>query len=227
MAGSNQTKASRLAAVIIFSLLPWPAVWYGMYKLNSIVWTFFLYHGVCLLPVVVWGRPLWRDHVKWPTARQWLFVILFGATACALAQIAYQWSGQMIVSREDVLQVLTARGFMATWVLPLCLYFVVVNAILEELFWRGVILNELEYLNSKLRLAGTIWTASTFAAWHWLVIHALIKPGWAEVTMVGILLMGVFASWLYRRSGSIVLPILWHALVFDLAVILLLVTLVN
>src|ERR1700733_10237792 len=109
---------------------------------------------------------------------------------------------------------LTTRGFMATWVLPLCLYFVVINAILEELFWRGVILNQLEYLNSKIRLAGTVWTAATFAAWHWLVIRALIKPGWAEVTMIGILLMGVFASWLYRKSGSIVLPILWHALVF-------------
>lgn len=226
MTTSDQKPSSRLAAVILLSLLPWPAVWFGMYKLSSIVWTFFLYHGACLLPAIIWGWPLWRGGVKLPTIKQWLLVFVSALATCAVAQIAYAASGQLIINREDVLQVLTTRGFLATWVIPLSAYFVLLNATLEELFWRGVILNELEFLDKKFRLAGSAWTACTFAAWHWLVIRALVKPVWAELTIVGILLMGIFASWLYRKTGSIILPILCHALVFDLAVILLLVALV-
>jgi membrane protease YdiL (CAAX protease family) len=217
----------RSATVILLTLLPWPAVWLGMYKLNSIVWTFFLYHGVCLLPPVVWGYPLWRSGLKRPTVKQWILIAICGTATALVAQIAYKLSGQMIVSRDQILSVLTARGLLAGWTIPLAAYFVVINATLEELFWRGVILNELDYLNKKIRLLGTVWTAATFAAWHWLVIRLLIKPGWAELTIVGILAMGFFTSWIYRRTESIVLPILWHALVFDLAIILLFIILLQ
>lgn len=134
--------------------------------------------------------------------------------------MAYQIQHDVIVSKANVLQVMTVRGFRATYLLPLAVYFVLVNATLEELFWRGVVLNELDYLNQKLRLAGTIWTGFAFAAWHWLVLRALLQPGWAELAVVGVLAMGFFSSWLYRKTESIVIPIIWHALVFDLAIIL-------
>ena len=52
------------------------------------------------------------------------------------------------------------------------------------------------------------------------MLRLLLRPGWAELAVLGILAAGVFFSWLYRRTGSIVVPILWHGLVFDLALIL-------
>lgn len=118
---------------------------------------------------------------------------------------------------------LTARGYKATWLLPLGGYFVVVNASLEELFWRGVILNEFDQLGDKLKRFGAVWTTCTFAAWHYLVLRLLLRPVWAEVTLLGLVAMGAAMSVLYRRTGSIVLPILWHALVFDLTLIIVLI----
>jgi membrane protease YdiL (CAAX protease family) len=209
----------RPAIVIFLTLLPWPAVWYGMYELRSIVWTFFLYHGVVLLPACIWGRNLWWSHVRTPTGKQWLVLFFAGIFSCLVAVAAYNTTGELIVSRQHVLGALTERGFRATALLPLAIYFVIVNAVLEELFWRGVVLNELDYLNTRVRHAGTVWTALAFATWHYLVIRTLLQPGYAEMAVLGVLAVGVFCSELYRRTQSIVLPILWHALVFDIAII--------
>jgi membrane protease YdiL (CAAX protease family) len=212
-------KWQRTAMVIVWTLLPWPAVWFGMYHLRSLVWTFVLYHGLCLLPAAIWGRQFWLSHLIMPGARQWL-VLSATAIVTTLSGVAvYAVSGDTFVSRSHVLSILTERGFNATHLLPLAIYFVVVNAILEELFWRGVVLNELDYLDRKARYAGTAWTAVAFAAWHYLVLRALLQPGYAEAAVLGILAIGIFCSWLYKRTQSIVLAILWHALVFDLAII--------
>jgi membrane protease YdiL (CAAX protease family) len=209
----------RLAIVFFLTLLPWPLVWLGMYQLSSIVWAFLLYHGVCLIPAIIWGHRLWREHVFAPTPKQMFVLFLTAALFCLGGLLMYKFTGNLIFDRADVLQTLTTRGYLATWLLPMSFYLVIVNAVLEELFWRGVVLNELEPLNDKLRHFGTAWTAVTFAAWHWLVFHALLKPGWAELTVIILVGIGVFCSWLYKRTGSIVLPILFHALVLDLAVV--------
>jgi membrane protease YdiL (CAAX protease family) len=55
----------------------------------------------------------------------------------------------------------------------------------------------------------------------------LLKPGWAELTVLLLIFIGVFCSWLYKRTGSIVLPILFHAFVLDLTVIVVFVSLTN
>jgi membrane protease YdiL (CAAX protease family) len=209
---------SRVAIVILLTLLPWPAVWVGMYEFRNIMWTFFAYHFVCLLPAIIWGRKLWLPHVFMPAGKQWLIVLAAAMGACFLGLFVYSSTGEVILSKTEVMKVMTERGFNGTYLLPLGVYFVVVNATCEELFWRGVVLNELELVNERYRFAGTIWTALTFSAWHWLVVRTLLKSGWAELAVVGILVMGLYCSWLYRKTQSIVIPILWHALVFDLAI---------
>ncbi len=216
---------NRIIIAVVLSLLPCPAVWFGMYKLNSLIWTFFLYHGLCLV-VVIWGWRLWKPHLLMPSARQWGLVLIAGLLTSVAAVMAYKLSGDVVVSRTEVLNVLTVRGFHATYLLPLAFYFVVINATLEELFWRGVVLNELDYVGNKERRLATIWTAFAFTIWHYLVLRALIRPGWAEIALGGVLAMGFFSSWLYRRTQSIVIPIVWHALVFDLAIIMMFAVLV-
>lgn len=209
---------ARLVTVVLLTLLPWPAVWYGMYELRSIHFTFFLYHGVCLLPAIIWGAPLWRSHVFPPNRNHWGILVAAAVTTCLLALFVYTTTGEILVSKKEVMEVMTHRGFNATYLLPLAVYFVVINATCEELFWRGVVLNELELVSERYRLVGTLWTAFAFSAWHWLVFRTLLKPGWAELAVGCVLLMGLYCSWLYRKTQSIVIPILWHGLVFDMAI---------
>lgn len=217
-ARAERTRA-RLGLVLFLTLLPWPAVWLGMYRLDSLVWTFALYHGVCLLPAALWERRLWLGAVRWPTRGQWLALAVAVAVAVLLSPIVYAWIGAQFISPHDLLDVVTQRGFQARWLLPLSFYFVIVNATLEELFWRGVVLNELRGMGEKVWTLGAIWTALTFAAWHYLVLRLLLRHGWAEASVLLIVAAGIFLAWLYRRTHSIIVPILWHALVFDLALL--------
>jgi membrane protease YdiL (CAAX protease family) len=209
----------RLSLVVLLTLLPWPAVWLGMYRLDSIVWTFFLYHGCCLLPAAVWGRRLWRGAVRWPSGRQWAWLLAALVCVVPLSLFGYSEIGGRILDTPDIGSVVTGRGFHAAWMLPFGVYFVAVNATLEELFWRGVVLNELRGTSEAVWTAGAVWTAFTFAAWHYLVLRLLLRPGWAEATVLAILAAGVFFSWLYRQTHSIIVPILWHGLVFDLGLV--------
>ena len=209
----------RLWLVFVLTLLPLPAVWFGMYRLDSLIWTFVLYHGVCLLPAALFGRRLWLPSVKWPTRGQWLALVVAALLVLPLAPVVWAAIGTRFISPRDLLSVVTLRGFRAAWFLPLGFYFVPVNAALEELFWRGVILNELRGTGDTIWTLGAIWTAFTFAAWHYLVLHLLLRHGWAEATVLLILAAGIFLAWLYRRTHSIIVPILWHGLIFDLALI--------
>ncbi len=209
----------RLYVVVLLTLLPWPAVWLGMYRLDNLVWTFFLYHGCCLLPAALWGNQLWRKALRWPTLRQWLCLLAALACVLPLSLWVYHEIGEAILDGPGLMSVVTERGFRAAWLLPFGFYFVPVNAALEELFWRGVVLNELRGTGETIWTVGAIWTAFTFAAWHFLVLRLLLRPGWAELAVLGILAAGIFLAWLYRQTHSIIVPILWHALIFDLALI--------
>ncbi len=210
----------RLLSVVLLSLLPLPAVWLGMYKLDSILWTFALYHGLCLLPAAMWGRSLWRGALRWPTGRQWAALAVAIAVVLPLTLFVYGKIGRMLLdSPEGLRSVVTERGFQMAWLLPFGVYFVAVNATLEELFWRGVVLNELRGTGDTIWTLGAIWTAFTFAAWHYLVLRLLLRPGWAEATVLGVLAAGIFFAWLYRKTHSIIVPILWHGLLFDFALV--------
>jgi len=210
----------RLAVVILLTLLPWPAVWLGMYHFDSLLWTFALYHGVCLLPAIIWGYPLWRKSLRPPTPSQWAWLLGGFVVIVPLSLLVYYDLGKSLMDAPGVLSAVTRRGFRAAWLLPLILYFVPVNAVLEELFWRGTVLNELRGTGETLGTVGTLWTALTFAGWHYLVVRLLVRPGWAEVTVLGIVGAGIFFDWLYRQTRSIIVPILWHGLIFDLSLLL-------
>jgi len=209
----------RLGLVVLLSLLPWPAVWLGMYRLDSIAWTFFLYHGCCLLPAALWGRRLWRGAVRWPTRRQWACLLAALVCVVPLSLLLYTEIGQRLLDVPDFDDVVTGRGFHSAWLLPFGVYFVVVNATLEELFWRGVVLNELRGTSEAVWTLGAVWTAFAFAAWHYLVLRLLLRPGWAEATVLAILAAGILFAWMYRQTKSIIVPILWHGLVFDLGLV--------
>jgi len=214
---SPERSHRRLAVVVALTLLPWPAVWLGLYRLDSLFWTFVLYHGACLLPAVIWGAPLWKGALRRPTAREWLALSVAIAVVIPLSLWIYQKIGSTLMDSHAILSVVTHRGFQTRMLIPLVCYFVPVNAILEELFWRGVVLNTLRGTDEQTWTFGAVWTALTFAGWHYVVIRLLLRPGWAEAAILGILAAGVFLAWLYQRTRSVIVPILWHGLVFDLA----------
>jgi hypothetical protein len=217
----------RLVAVIALSLLPWPAVWFGMSVLKSFLWTFFLYHGVCLLPAILMGWKLWRNDVSWPNKKTWLLLVLGIVLVNALAVALYSCLGNVILDKKNVLSQLTNMGYRPDMLVPLGLYMVLVNPTLEELFWRGVVLNLLDKHAANSKHFALIWSSIAFASWHYLVFRVLLRPIWAELSIVVLIFIGVSQVLLYRRTKSIIVPIIWHALALDLAVMIVFISLTS
>ncbi len=213
--------------VILWTLAPWPFLAAGIYYFHSIVWSFFLYHGCCLLPAIIWKRQHWKQHLALPSRKDVIILIICSILFSLFTWTTLQLLGPYLFSKERALASLTYRGFQPSWLVPLSIYFVTVNPVLEELFWRGVVLNELtdnqvSEKHSKPFSLPVLWTNLLFAAWHVLVIRLFVAPPFMYVAFCTVMAVGIFLSYLYRRTNSLLLPALWHGLVFDLAVVIIL-----
>ena len=208
--------------IVAWSLAPWFCLVTGMYYFHSILWSFFLYHGCCAIPAIIWKRHHWSEHLGRPTVRQLLIVAVAGLLFSAYTYYAYHLLGTHIFNRTGALASLNSRGFQPTWLIPMSIYFVTVNPLIEELFWRGVVLNELSTRETKLFSTPVLWTNFLFAAWHVLVVRLFVAPLFMFVAVCVVLSVGLFLSWLYRHTNSLILPALWHAIVFDMAVVVIL-----
>ncbi len=204
--------------LILLTLLPWPATWLGMYYFKSMVASFALYHGACLLPCIIKSRRSWIKQLKTPS-RANLFVIAVAAMVLPLMAIEiYHLSGSSIIEKETALSHLAERGFHRHLLIPLAVYFIFINATLEELFWRGFIVQELGRYNRPQFRLGSFWTFIAFASWHYVVFSAFFNPGVTELILIALVFVGAFFEWVFRRTKTLVTAILWH-MVFDLSVI--------
>lgn len=208
--------------LVLWTLAPWPFIAAGLYLFHNIIWSFFLYHGCCLLPAIIWKRAHWKKHLALPAKKDIIILIVSSVLFSLFTWATIQFLGPYLVNKERAIASLTYRGFQPSWLIPLSIYFVTINPILEELFWRGVVLNELSDPKSKPFAMPVLWTNLLFAAWHVLVIRLFVAPSFMYIAFCTVLAVGIFLSHLYRRTSSLLLPALWHGLVFDLAVVIIL-----
>jgi membrane protease YdiL (CAAX protease family) len=214
--------AMNKSIIIVWSLMTWVFLVIGLHFFKNIWWTFFLYHGCCALPAIIWKRNHWSKHLKRPTFRQAVTVILAAALFGIYTYFTYRYLGPYMFNKTRAMASLTYRGFTMAMLIPLSVYFLTVNPIIEELFWRGVVLNELCEKDTKMFSLPVLWTNFFFAAWHVLVIRLFVAPEFMYIAVCTVMSVGIFLSWLYRRTDSLILPALWHSIVFDMAVIVIL-----
>jgi membrane protease YdiL (CAAX protease family) len=210
------------ALIVAWTILPWLFLAAGLDYFKSIFWSFFLYHGCCLLPIIIWRRRTWMAHLIPPTVKQVGAVLAASLGLTILTIFLHHFAGNFLIERQHALVAMNMRGFQIGWLVPLGIYFVTVNPVIEELFWRGVVLNDLCQDDHRMTRRPYIWTNISFAAWHLLIIRLFVTPYMVPVALIIVAAVGFFMSWLYRRTGSVIVPMLWHGLVFDLAVIVIL-----
>jgi hypothetical protein len=227
MAVARKFMTASFVVVIVISLLPCLAIWLGVCVIKSAIWSFILYHGLCIVPVIIWARKLWLNDLKFPKPLHLLALFLNSALFCTITLWLYQHYGAHLLNNENALQVLVSQGYRKDLLWPLCLYFVIVNPLLEEIFWRGVILNKLDSLDLPWKHFGLCWSSAAYAAFHYPIFQRVLYPGWAELAILLLTIYGAGLVLLYRRTRSLVLISLAHALLTDLAAIALIVTLVH
>lgn len=181
-------------------LVPYVAVLVGFVWAERAWLTILVYHGAAMAVLVAAGA--WR---RLPLTRPRLpgtitAVVLVASAAIGPVLLA-AWSRVRIDALDlgEHLAVLGLDG--AAWALFVVYYFTV-NPVIEELFWRG-------YLGSGSRspARSDVW----FAGYHVFVLWVFVDPVWVVVGFVGL----AGAAWMWRQllraGGSLVLPILSHA----------------
>lgn len=182
----------------IAAILPYLAVWAGLFLFKSAWLTLLGFHiSIALalvylrpsLPLNVFFKPSERKHV--------LAGILLGA-ASGLG--LYLFRDVFAVSDDLGAQLAEIGLNRSTW-FAFIAYFGLANPFLEEYFWRGALASETKgfYLGDLV-----------YAGYHILVVWNKTHP----LSMIFMLFVLTFAGWswrqLFRKDGSLLAPVLSH-----------------
>lgn len=127
----------------------------------------------------------------------------------------------MVLSDTHVFELMKTLGYTREVFTPLCIYIVVVNPVLEELFWRGFVMNKLDELCPDFPHCGLIWSSFAYGAFHYPIMQLVMYPGWAEFGTIMLMIYGAGLGILYRKTKSVIVPAIAHALLTDLSAVLL------
>ena len=211
-----------LLLIMLCTLLPSVSMWLGLYVVKSAIWTYVFYHGFCLLPVIVLGKNLWLKTWRAPELKYIILLLLGSIILSAATVLLYEWKGHVVLSNDNVFALLNRIGYTKEAFWPLSFYIVVVNPLVEELYWRGVILNKLDQMNLKFKHFGLIWSSLMYAAFHYWICRLFVFSGWAEIGTIMLAFYGGMLAFIYRRTGSIITTAIAHGLLTDMAAVMLL-----
>jgi membrane protease YdiL (CAAX protease family) len=140
--------------------------------------------------VRAWARPIarWRVPVRYYLYALGLPPLLYGLVDIVLALLGYEVDPSLLAER--------APAYLATLVLV-----AVLGGGLEEPGWRGFALPRLEHRYTPV--VATLILGLAWGVWH--------VPLYGPLGFVVPLVLAFFYTWLYNRTGSILLCILLHA----------------
>jgi membrane protease YdiL (CAAX protease family) len=176
----------------------------GLYLLGGLGPTIAAYAAVLATPghgrVAEFNRRLFR----WQLGGWWYFVAVAIPVGLAVACVGVEAQLDRELGRT-----LSVRPW---YVFPAFLVLMIAGGGLEELGWRGVAQAELE--RGMGRLGAAVLIGLVWAAWH---LPLFVLPGVSQykayfpVFAINILGMALILAWLYGRTGSILLCVLFHA----------------
>lgn len=207
--------------IICMMILPYSVIWLGMNFFKSAVWSLALYHVFCLLPGIVWGKEAFRKTLRAPNYLELLGLIIASVLFSFGSIFTYKYLGSMVLSDTHVFELMKTLGYTREVFTPLCIYIVVVNPLLEELFWRGFVMNKLDELCPDFPHCGLIWSSFAYGAFHYPIMQLVMYPGWAEFGTILLMIYGAGLGILYRKTKSVIVPAIAHALLTDLSAVLL------
>ncbi len=187
-------------------LIAYIAVLIGMYGLGSAFAAIGLYHAG-IIAITLTHRKEQPALANQRTAPQLYLAALIYASGGFIFYLIWPYlspdSGSIAAKLENFGITKHSWPYFAV-------YFCLVNAVIEELFWR-------EYLGSdciNVQLNDIL-----FGGYHVLVLLAFISPIWTVLVLIAC----TFAGWLWRMlrklSGGLVLPICTHVIA-DIGIIL-------
>jgi membrane protease YdiL (CAAX protease family) len=203
-----------LVLVFLWMLMPWPVMSWSLYQAHDFRLAFAAYHILCcLLPVAWMSRRNPRLELKlgvvwWPTVG----LVLLGNLAILGLWLLYAPSA---FDFEHFRQNLANVGIDPVHhLIPAGLYFILINPVIEELFWRGLVYRQ---LRERWGVRPAMLVSSLFfGAWHWTIAQAFFTPEGALLGTALIVIGGVAFAWLYEKTQQLGSSIVVHSLGADL-----------
>jgi len=222
------TQKRSLLLVIGYGFTATLSIFYGLVEKQSLFVTFVCFHLlVCFcIPVLHawWEGSLrkswllaWGKFEGKGTIRGLAFGVLLLIGGTAGIWLLLQAGGRAVQIRG----VLEAWGLADRWIWWFSLYLTVVNSLLEELFWRGFVLQRLA--RSLARSVAVLLTSFFYSLYHLVVSTVLFGYQWGCFITLLIFAVGGVWGWMKERFPSVyptwishmladlglVIPVIW------------------
>jgi uncharacterized protein len=195
----------KLRNILILSFLPFVSVFTGLIILKNMYVTFFLYHFiVCLfLPVAyyLFQNKKINDLIadaglaKSNILNSVLAGIISGVIFASVILLCFGMFRNRFIDAIAIKALLEGWKFRGSQLYFLLAYFIVFNSIVEELFWRGFLCNE---LNKRLGVtASSVLVSFFFIQYHCLTIFLIFGAGAAFIFTPVLFIVRMF--WCYTR----------------------------
>lgn len=185
----------------------------GLAIFRSIPIAVMLYHGFCLVNVALEGVKV--RYVRMPPILEIVAATVAGVVLSFVSVALWRITGDLIADPDMCRFRIEALHLpVASWGL-FAAYFLLINPVVEELYWRGLVQ---ERANASGIRADAI-VAIPFSLWHIVPIWMVCGPAAALLGGLGVYVVGVLLTRIYRESRAIGRCICWHAMMADLAVI--------
>lgn len=194
--------------MILLLIGPTIMMFIGLQLFESVAVTFLLFYG-WLLGVPLLGKAFPKERMN--VSKEG---ILLGV-ASGLVFFIFIFGGMLffheyLLDVEELRALLVAWGFIGPAEIWLILVLLLLNPVLEEVYWRG-------YMFEKVRNTGNAAKAIAvtgvfYTLYHVLTTMQLFEVAYTLVAVIPVLIAGLFWGYVRERTGSITATIIGHAL---------------
>ncbi|MDU0200865.1 CPBP family intramembrane glutamic endopeptidase [Paenibacillus sp. MAH-36] len=200
----------------VLGLAPSVLVALGLHVGHSVILTFALFYSwLGIIPsmdyLVCRKNSLARTIGDWgltASARQMIVGLSLGISLLITLLIGANYLHDMLFDIERLRSLLKKWDFSGDQSVLLLLILVLLNPILEEIYWRGYLYHR---IGQKLGSAENMLLASFwFTSYHLVVIIPVFSWPLNVVAAIPIFAAGVLWGWIRHRTGSVLIPIISH-----------------
>jgi membrane protease YdiL (CAAX protease family) len=179
-------------------ILPYLAVWAGLFFLKSAWLTLLGFHVAILIAIAIVRPPIpiiilfKSKNLKW---------ILISVLFCSTSGIGLYFLWNMFGVAPNLPAQLQSIGLNSSSWFAFITYFSLVNPFVEEYFWRGMLGS-----HSKKPHIGDV----VFAGYHVLILWGKVQP----LSILFAVIILISAGWIWRQfsheDGGLLAPVLGH-----------------
>lgn len=187
---------------------PTVMIFIGLQLAGSVVVTFLLFYS-WLLGVPLIDKAFPKERMK-VTKAALVLGIISGLLFFVFIYGGLSWLHVYLLDIEALRALLVDWGFTGPGEIGLVLVLLILNPVLEEVYWRG-------YMFEKLRVKGSAvhaisMTAAFYTLYHVLSVIHIFQAGYTLVAVIPVLIAGLFWGYIRERTGSITAAIIGHGL---------------